>query len=374
MTLTHKSRLGFCALLCSSLIGSALGAGCSPDPRPAPSAARDMTQVTTPPLRPTPMIEPSLETQADYDALESRLLRRMGLPDLIAVYTKLSEGRTTITEERDALLFQRLALLHLQVGTREGGFQEAFAIADRLRRDMPGSAHTEYLIGAITALLMPTAPDGTYTVSPRREDVARRLVEHWDRLLQLSPDYVGPNQRGTAEIRRDKEALEAALKGSEARKESEAQDPRRATETAVPVEEPGTEGVVSDSKSPAAPPNPEPSVTKASDADLATAQQALHRLDRGDTMARRVLCRDRRERPLRPSPATSDVVRLVELKCALELDDSRRARQWLLSLVESGGVQEPCRWAGRISGSDLAFNEALSKALASRGLPDCTAP
>ena len=72
-------------------------------------------------------------------------------------------------------------------------------------------------------------------------------------------------------------------------------------------------------------------------------------------MARRVLCRDRRERPLRPSPATSDVVRLVELKCALELDDSpRRARQWLLSLVESGGVQEPCRWAGRISGSDLA--------------------
>ena len=80
---------------------------------------------------------------------------------------------------------------------------------------------------------------------------------------------------------RDKEALEAALKGSEARKESEAQDPRRATETAVPVEEPGTEGVVSDSKSPAAPPNPEPSVTKASDADLATAQQALHRLDRG---------------------------------------------------------------------------------------------
>jgi hypothetical protein len=332
------------------------------------------------------LVRSELKTQADYDELETTLLRRMGVRELIAVYTKMAEGRDVATDPTAVLLLQRLAMLHLRLGTREGGFQEAFSIADRLRQQAPKAAHTEFLIGAITALLLPNAADGSYDVPARRTDVAQRLVEHWERLLKVAPDYVGPGGRGAAQVRKDLSALKAALAAvvpeatgvateakGDASQAGEAGTPEASgapQDVEVVKVEGGADTVepsVASTKAPVAP----PAVSKASDADVATAQQDLHRLDTGDTMARRVLCRDRTERRLELKKTTHDVVRWVELRCAIDLDDGARALQWLTALVSSGAAQDPCRWAGRIDGGDEASRAALSAAISERGLAPC---
>ncbi len=88
-------------------------------------------------------------------------------------------------------------------------------------------------------------------------------------------------------------------------------------------------------------------------------------------MARRLLCRDRRERPLVPAKVERDVVRWVELRCALDLDDADRALVWLLQLVESGGATDPCRWLARVERGLDTLHAAVNKAIARRGLPAC---
>ena len=358
---SQRPRFGW---LCVALL---MSAACAPDPRPAPSAARHLVGGTLPGSPVTPMVALSLESQSAFDDFEARLLRRMSVPELIAVYRTLAAGMETVTEARDALLLQRLAMLHLRLGTREGGFQEAFSIADRLRKDMPNSPHTEFLIGAITALLMPAAADGSYSVPPRRVDVARRLVEHWGRLLKAAPDYVGPNGRGAAQVRRDRDTLKAALSQMDATPVAE---PKVDSEEGTLAAKQGVAAErATDTEAQAA--ASQEAVKEASNADVAAAQQALHSLDGGDTMARRVLCRDRTERPLDPKEPTSDIARLVELRCALDLDDPTRARAWLIALLDSGGVQEPCRWVRAIGGGDVASERALNDALARAGHVNC---
>ena len=88
-------------------------------------------------------------------------------------------------------------------------------------------------------------------------------------------------------------------------------------------------------------------------------------------MARRLMCRDRGERPLSPERATRDVVRWVELRCAIELDDPTRALAWLKALVESGAATQPCRWLTRISGGEPAARTGVTGAMEARGLAAC---
>jgi hypothetical protein len=364
------------------LLGLCVVAGCVQDPRPAPSAVRRPALNTTLTSPTTPLVRSELKTQADYDALETSLLRRMGVRELIAVYTKLAAGQEVATDASAVLLLQRLAMLHLRLGTREGGFQEAFAIADRLRQQAPKSAHTEFLIGAITALLLPNAADGSYSVPERRVDVAQRLAEHWERLLKVAPDYVGPAGRGATQVREDLGALKAALATvTVAAKEPDAAEGVEppagggvAPEVA-PIKGTASMGETPTAGTPPAAPEVEAVkpviVSAASGVDVATAQQDLHRLDTGDTMVRRVLCRDRTERPIDPKNATQDVVRWVELRCAIDLDDPSRALRWLTTLVTSGAVKAPCRWTPRIVGGDGEGRAALNAAMAARGHSPC---
>mgnify|MGYP001451175532 CR=1 FL=1 len=83
---------------------------------------------------------------------------------------------------------------------------------------------------------------------------------------------------------------------------------------------------------------------------------------------------DRTERPLEPEKTTHDVVRWVELRCAIELDAPSRAMRWLTTLVTSGAAKNPCRWARRIVGGDAASLEAFGAALTARGLAQCPTP
>ena len=381
----RDSSLALFALFGVAVLWCALLTACVQDPRPEPSAERRLSTTSALKTPTTPLVRSDLNTQADFDELETKLLRRMGVRELIAVYTQLAEGKDVATDASAILLLQRLALLHLKLGTREGGFQEAFSIADRLRQEAPKSPHTEFLIGAITALLLPNAADGSFEVSTRRADVARRLVQHWERLLAVAPDYVGPAERGAAQVRKDLEALKAALakvpfpaKGGDDLKVDEPNGETGGAEGPPKVDGGVAAGDAVDAAVDAKPAEPVPvspvAVSTGSDADVATAQQDLHRLDTGDTMARRVLCRDRTERPLEPEKTTHDVVRWVELRCAIELDAPSRAMRWLTTLVTSGAAKNPCRWARRIVGGDAASLEAFGAALTARGLAQCPTP
>ena len=344
-----------------ALLGALLWCGCVQDPRPAPSADRDPVRAEV--LRPpnTPLVRRDLRTQADFDALEESLLRRMAVGELIAVYTKLAVGAEPGADAAAALLLQRTALLHLRVGSRDGGFQDAFRVADTLRQQAPDSPHTQYLMGAITSLLMPPKPDGSYQIEPRRKDVALRLSQHWERLLRTDADYIGPSGRHAERIRRDLASLRVAIAATP--------DPTKPSTPAELLPGAGGEGAVGEPEpvAPAASP-----VTEVVNADEATAQQDLHRLDQGDTMARRLMCRDRRERPLEPSKTTLDVVRWVELRCALDLDEGDRALTWLAELVRSGAAKEPCRWLGRIQGGAAEGRSAVSEAMKAKGLTSCS--
>ena len=346
-----------------------LAAGCVGDPRPAPTADRFPATAGALSAPTTPMVRQELRSHADFDTLEESLLRRMGVPELIAVYQKLAEGAEPATEPDAVLLLQRLALLHLRLGSRDGGFQEAFRVADQLRQKAPQSPHTQYLMGAITSLLMPPRTDGSYRIDPRRKDVAQRLSQHWEQLLRLDADYIGPSGRRAERIREDLALLKVAIAAT-----ATASDAAGGPEIlAVPdvAQEPALQGLGERSDRPEGDAGKRAGSVALATADEATAQQDLHRLDSGNTMARRLLCRDRLERSIDPAAVTRDVVRWVELRCAIELDEPDRALTWLAGLVVSGAAADPCRWQARISGGTTSNREAVARAMSARGLAGC---
>lgn len=352
-----------------ALIALLLVAGCVEDARPAPGVDRFPTGPATLGATTTPLVRQSLQTQADFDSLEDGVLRRMGLGELIAVYTKLAERIEPATDESAALLLQRLAMLHLRLGSREGGFQRAFAVAERLRREAPASPHTEFLMGAITSLLMPPSADGTYRIAPRRLDVAIRLSEHWQRLLKRAPEYLGPTGRDAKRIVADLALLQVAIDETSRSVTPEIADADQQADGISDEAEAGPMASAQPRVTAAAPVHSEDAT-----ADEAAAQQDLHRLDQGDTMARRLLCRDRRERRLQASDVRRDVVRWVELRCAVDLDEADDALTWLGALVESGAITSACRWLDTITGGTEAARQVVHGAMVQRGLPGCSGP
>jgi hypothetical protein len=321
------------AIILISLIALA---GCVEEPRPAPSSTRMIEGAGPQPPIVQQLAEVPLATQADFDDLEERLRQRVAPARLVELYAKLAERARPGSDKRDALLLQRLALVHLKAGAESGGFQKAFTIADRLRNEAPDSPHTHYLLSAITALLVPPNPDGSYRLNPQRMDVAKRLQQHWRKLLAVDPAYEGPRGLNAARIKRGLKLLDAA------------------------VERQGAEPTQVD---------PAPAITESATPETFDAHRKLSRLEKGDLAARRTLCGELMDD--KAAEPTSDVERWLRLSCAAELKDSANGVPVLAALIRSSAISEPCRWIRELGVDTSALPDRLQSAMQARDVPPC---
>lgn len=321
-------------------LGVLLAGGCGKDVRLAPRLSRDLTRPPAGSEAPSvPLSVLPLETQRDFDAFEERHLGRLSRDTLVAVYTRLAAGADPASRSEDALLLQRLALLHLAGGGAGERLQAAFAQADRLREAAPSSPHTLFLLGHITSLVLRPHPDGTYEVGPSNRDVAEKLRAHWKALLATDADYAGPNGLAAADVRRDLATLEAALSVPDAA-------------AAVPEDAP-------------------PPAGKPAGEAVAKALAALHRFETGDGAVRRTTCRDHFEEDP-PAPSTA-AEHWLALRCAALFGYEERGLAALAGLLDRGAAVDPCDWPRRFGESEAPFRASLSEALRRRGLPACPA-
>lgn len=317
-------------------------AGCDPAP-PEPTTTRDLRVRPADPEAPTiPLAVETLETQADFDALEDRLGGRMSLDTLVAVLAQLADDADPAARPEDALLLQRLAILQLRAREGSSRLREAFEVADELRRAAPDNPHGLYLLAHVASLVLQPAADGSYELDAGRRDVAVRLGEHWTRLLEVDPDYVGPNGLGAEDIRADLEALNAAL---------EAQEVERSA--------------------PGAPP-----AGRGADPAVSEARRVLLDFAAANRGNRATLCRDWLE-AVDGQDLPTRAERWLAVRCAVEIDlPAVRARglDALLGLIGDGVLADPCAWIGRL-GPLTADDEArVEGALRARGLDPCPAP
>ena len=298
----------------------------------------DLTRPTQTHAPTIPMAPQRLDTQADFDGLEKRLLGRMSLDSYVAILAKLAEAADPGVHARDALLLQRLALAHLRSGAGPDGMQGAFQVADRLRTEAPTSPHSHYLLSHITHLILRQDADHAFHLVEGRRDVADRLVQHWGRLLKLAPDYVGPYGRTAKEIRADLAAIQAAL-------------------GALPAP---------DTTAGASP----PSVDTPSPGEVVAARRDWVQWTGGTDVDRLTLCRDREE--TRGDDKASTVAEhWTELRCCLQLGLPDRALRALVQLAGSTSMTTACPWLARIDGGDPALRASVKAAASERGLPDC---
>lgn len=326
------------ALIAVAALLAALLAGCVQDPRPAPTTTRDLSAHWPGDAPTMPMTPVALNSHADFDAFEDKMLVRMRPETLIAVYESLAVGARAGEVEEDALLLLRLAMLHLRSGADQARLQLAFAVADRLRTAAPDSPHTHFVHAHVTSLLLQVEDDGTYTVSPTRRDIANRQVEHWTQLLAVAPDYAGPEGWSGHEVRAALGSLKAAL-GS-------APDAAPDTAAAPPA---GVEAA----------------------AAAARARRDLESFEAGNKIARRTMCRDREEgADARRAPST-EAWRWLALKCAVELDRPDRALESLAALVRTSAAIDACRWLTQVGGGADALAADLQTALREQRRPPC---
>ncbi len=316
-------------------------AACGDDPRLAPSLARDLSVPPSgaPPV--LPLADAPLATQADFDALEEKLLARMPVEEVVGIYEQLAETADVAARPADALLLQRLAMLHLRAGG--GGtsrLHQAFAVADTLREAQPGSPHALYLVAHITNLILRADTDNAFHLDAKRRDVAVRLKEHWAALLATAPDYIGPDGRAAADVRADLAALTAAL-------------------DALPAAEPET-----------APPPTAPAASAALSPSAVQGRSDLYVFEAGSRGDRLSLCRDRDL-----TDATTGVPgQWFALRCGILMATPDVAVTALTALVRAGAVTDPCRWADKAGAAGPEAATALSTALAARDLPRCDQP
>lgn len=185
----------------------ALLSGC-PDRAPSPSPRLDLTRPATSPapravLAPTP-----LATQRDFDRLEDDYLERRSPEGLVTALTMLAEvplaqPEGTPLADSDALLLQRLSMLHLALAedaSQRGqdpaaSSQKALELARTLTDRAPSSPHALFLQGYIPFTQIGGSDRRDAFVDPT--DVARKplrdaVVARWRLLLEQSPGYHGP--------------------------------------------------------------------------------------------------------------------------------------------------------------------------------------
>ncbi|MGM0578515.1 MAG: hypothetical protein ACQEXJ_22515 [Myxococcota bacterium] len=310
---------------------------------PVPSPERDLRTRPADGEAPTiPMTVERLESQADFDALEERYLARTGADRLASVLEVLAADADPTARERDALLLQRLALLHLRSGEGSGRLTEAFEVADRLREEAPDQAHTLYLLGHIADLILPQDGSGAYDLGPTHLDVAERCREHWSRLLEVAPEYTGPLGRSAEDVRADLEHLRAAL------------------------------STVDEEEAPDTPPAPGREAPRS----VSEARRVLHGLETGSRGQRLTLCRDWLESVGEAEPKTH-AGRWVLLRCGVELNLTSlhdRAARALADLVRAGALDDPCHWMEPLGPADHERLLPVREAMEARDLPPCPAP
>lgn len=185
----------------------ALLSGC-PDRAPSPSPRLDLTRPATSPapravLAPTP-----LATQRDFDRLEDDYLARRSPDGLVTALTMLAEvplaqPEGTPLSDSDALLLQRLSMLHLalaedasQRGQDPSAFsQKALELAKALTDRAPSSPHALFLQGYIPFTQLGGSDRRDAFVDPT--DVVRKplrdaVAARWRLLLEQAPGYHGP--------------------------------------------------------------------------------------------------------------------------------------------------------------------------------------
>lgn len=185
----------------------ALLSGC-PDRAPSPSPRLDLTRPATSPapravLAPTP-----LATQSDFDRLEDDYLERRSPEGLVTALTMLADvplgqPEGTPLADSDALLLQRLSMLHLALAedaSQRGqdpspSSQKALELARTLTDRAPSSPHALFLQGYIPFTQIGGSDRRDAFVDPT--DVARKplrdaVAARWRLLLEQSPGYHGP--------------------------------------------------------------------------------------------------------------------------------------------------------------------------------------
>ncbi len=307
----------WCSLAMVMLIAST---SCGDDHRVAPRVHRDLTRELDPRPIDIPLAPRQLRTQADFDALEDEYLQTMGAERVIQVYELLAQGASG-ARDADAILIQRLAMLHLGASTGSERLQKVFAWADKLRAANPKGAHSLYLLAHIKRMLLIVgSKDGTFRLNSRNEDIAQKLLTDWDELLRVAPTYVGPSGSTADDVRQERDRLAAVLAGRKS----------AAPKTTGALDKP----------------------RKASDGER-LARTDLWRFEHGSNANRSTLCAERDEKA--DTGGRSELEMWIDLKCAtvqgkpeaalkllgaLELRISRDARCRLLPAL----MAESSRW------------------------------
>lgn len=292
-----------------------------------------------------PLAPVSLATQADFDAFEDDYIGRTPIQTLVSLYDTLSQGAEPATREADAILLQRLTLLHLRAAERAERLQAAFAVADRLNSAAPDSPHTIWLLAHVKRiLLMSGSRDNTFRLTERTRDIAERLRADWERLLKVAPRYVGPGGEGAEEVARELASLQAALAAEPSSGSAEGSKAREMSAIEV------------------------------------TAREQLWAFERGTEGDRTLACRDwaeakRGEKDAEVIGLESGVVRFLDLTCAIHEDRAEDALDLLANQLSQQLVGDPCRYVRQLqfrrSLTELPQARSLAAALESQGRPVC---
>ena len=319
----------------------AFGSGC-PERAPAPIPRLDLTRPSAAPSPRVVLAPAELNTQADFDALEDRYLERRAPQTLMTALTMLADAAMASDAElsdKDALLLQRLAILHLALAetdegqdqTAERHTQKALDLAMALSDKAPRSPHSLFLQGYVPFSQVGGSDRRDAFIDP--SDVSRQpfrdaITTRWTMLLEAHPDYQGPRSFTAARIRRAVDLVKAASTSAVAAAPT-------ANKEAVPAR------------------------TATRDEALAIAE--LARLERSPDGLRTTACRDwmAGQKGREVSPATDRVT----LFCLTAQGKPVEALPLIERLLASDGEAfDPCLALGRLG--DRVPADALGKALA----------
>ncbi len=333
------------SVLSTATLGSvALLSGC-PERAPAPIPRLDLTRPSSAPAPRVVLAPAELETQADFDALEDRYLERRAPQALMTALTMLADAATAseaALSEKDALLLQRLAILHLALAetdegqdqTAERHTQKALDLAMALSDKAPRSPHSLFLQGYVPFSQVGGSDRRDAFIDPSdtsRQPFRDAITTRWSMLLEAHPDYQGPRGFTPARIRRAVDLVKAASAPPFA--------PAQTAPTAVPA--------------------------RAATRDEALAIAELARLERAPDGLRTTACRDwmAGQKGRVVSPATDRVT----LFCLTAQGKPVEALPLIERLATSDGEAfDPCLALGRLG--DRVPADALGKALAGSAL------
>ncbi|MFT7583324.1 MAG: hypothetical protein ACI9MR_005011 [Myxococcota bacterium] len=315
-----------------------MGSAACQDARPTgvmPSAS--LAQRTHLPASTTPLTPVSLTSQAEFDALETRVLGRRRVETLLAVYEALVGDLEPPTAAK-ALAIQRMIRLKVDAGSERRLLSEGLEQSRRFTLAQPDQPHAVYLEGYIRRkLLISDGGTSALLVNPSTLDAAQQVVVQWERLLVLAPDYIGPDGHDAKAIRADVDRLSAAVAQLKATPES-------VLANAVPRVAP-------------------------TDEIETMAWGLLGEFEAGNTGVRRIACREWKNGKRGGSASTASIT--LDLQCALQAADADAAISAFEKLAATRVATDRCAWAGRILGVTASGTRASIEARVTKVAPGC---